>query len=164
MKPTNKTRRRKLRREPDKVHIAKGWWQGHSIFLSPALLIRKGRSEIRGIKSRVDFPGNYGRKFKRGEKVLQLYLNSTNPRETIELMKKFEESREELRKAGYAGFFADTPNQVVANALERRGMEKVRTHWGIRAVNKYLYANDIVLSGFPARHILGRMRRLVSKL
>jgi len=95
------------------------------------------------------------------QKILQLYLKSRNPRETIELLDRLAESRKELKKAGYSGVYADTSNEALAKALERRGMSEVKTHLATRAAGKYLYGLDVIASGFPARHLLARMRRLV---
>ncbi len=90
--------------------------------LIPSLSMKKRKSKLRTCSVRIKAGFQDGTPFKKGDLVLDIFLDFTNPTDTVLLSKKLGELEPTLKQKGYPGFVGDAPNSGIARYLvEKRG-------------------------------------------
>jgi len=114
-----------------------------------------GNSEFR-VKTGVRF-------FVPGDKVLVVSMHSTNRRDALALFAEFKKRWPKLKKEGYKGFYADTPNTAIVRFLEMRGAKITVPPRLMQVAVREFYIRSTHTHGWPQKYAATPVKRLMFK-
>lgn len=110
----------------ERMMVGRGVGLAHgSGFRRPTLLVEEGKSQLVGVKKKVDLKSGL-KIFEPEEYVLGLYVKSRNGAEIKAMLGKLRMAVPKIKEAGFAGLYCDIPNPSMANLLVKwLGMKQV---------------------------------------
>ncbi len=141
------------------------------MYLRPAFELGSKGKRITATPMRVTDPKQFDGAFKKGDKILYIHFEATNPRSAIELFKTFESSLkskefiDHLTSGGYSGFCGDTPNDKIAKLFVKHGGKKVagKISTFIQRREQARYLLNTVVKKYPASYFKGPIQRIIFK-
>ncbi|MDD5617724.1 MAG: methyltransferase domain-containing protein, partial [Candidatus Omnitrophica bacterium] len=98
----------------------------------------------------VEYPSHFARKFKRGDRVLDVHVDGKIPREISKLMAWLfsQEVCEGLRKSGFKGIYGDTDNAALIKLTKKYGMEPMDFPWLVSLAEVFYFELCRMASGY----------------
>lgn len=108
------------------VETPKGYrYKNSTIVIAPAL---------------VERPEYFAPHFSKGDKLVDIHLITTSPKDVVILIKEIEEGSRYLREAGFAGIIFITPNPILLEyARKRFQTTELKTPFKAKALGKAIY-------------------------
>ncbi len=108
---------------------------------------KEGRHGIYGYTKAVRFPSRFGGFFRKGEKVLELHVD------TIRELSELKDKITELKNEGYVGMYGDTQDPKIRRIFENHFMAKIiKSPTGSKELAQIKYRANIKTRGYPAKH------------
>lgn len=112
----------------------------------------------------VEDPGEFDNQFREGDRVLQIHFRVDNPRDFASLFNDMMSKLPGHKKAGYAGFYGDTPVTPIINHAERReDMVVIDPPEDAAERISKTYHKAVKQEGYPAEYDGKPVKRLIMR-
>ena len=113
----------------------------------------------------VTDPGEYENIFREGDKVLELHFQADNARDMITLFRDLMGKLPAHKRAGYAGFYGDTPVTPIISHGERiDGVTVIDSPPEAAERTRETYHLAVTKEGYPAEYDGKPVKRLVMRI